>query len=283
MISLSNLIKSSQVLTLEELRKLTLVHHYPHAAEAENIDEPTSEIEEPDEATISIRDQIIDDAKAFAESRIQEAAEECEKLRQDAQEQIEVWWLQKRQEDELVKQEAYQTAYDEAYQEGLHAAQQEVAKKWKKDIEEAASVLKDAYQIREQIITEAEPFIVELTCTIAEKVIGKQLSLEPDMIVEMIKRTLARRREQGEITLCVAPASLSFIQAAREELNASIDSQAELIIIPDTSVKDDGCVIRSKYGSIDARIDTQLSEIKRELLLVAHQSVEERGQQHDQA
>ena len=36
--------------------------------------------------------------------------------------------------------------------------------------------------------------------------------------------------------------------------------------MPDVSVKDYGCVIRSSFGSIDARIDTQLSEIKRELI-----------------
>lgn len=281
MISLSNLIKSSQVLTLDELRKLTIYKQY--AVEEEETEEQSvePEVEEPDEETISLRDQIIDDAKAFAQSRIQEAAVECDKMLKDANEQIEVWWLEKRNQDEQVRQEVRQISYEEGYQEGLVAAQKEIAEKWQQDIEEASAVLKDAYQIREQIILEAEPFIVQLTCTIAEKVIGRQLTLEPEIVLDMIKNTLARRREQGEITLCVAPSSLAFIQAAREELNAVIDSQAELVIIPDASVKDDGCVIRSKFGSIDARIDTQLSEIKREMLLIAHQSVEERGQQHD--
>jgi flagellar assembly protein FliH len=60
----------------------------------------------------------------------------------------------------------------------------------------------------------------------------------------------------------------------------AIDSQAELQIVPDVSVKDPGCVIRSAFGSIDARIDTQLSEIKRELISIALQA-EERGQADD--
>jgi len=61
----------------------------------------------------------------------------------------------------------------------------------------------------------------------------------------------------------------------------AIDSQAELQILPDSTVKDSGCVIRSAYGSIDARIDTQLSEIKRELISLSHRSNEERGLQHE--
>ncbi len=131
--------------------------------------------------------------------------------------------------------------------------------------------------MREQIIQEAEPFLVELSCAIAEKIIGQQLTLAPEMAIELIRKSLSRRREQGVITLCVAPGQLAFVQAAREELHFAIDSQAELQILPDSTVKDNGCVIRSAYGSIDARIDTQLAEIKRELMHLAHHSGEERG------
>lgn len=284
MISLSNLIKSSHVMTLEELKKLRINNQYftnePSASEP---DVEVPEEEKLDEATISLKEQIIADAMAAAEARIKEAAEECEKMLQDAEQQIEVWWLEKRNEDEQLKQLHKQEGYEAGFQQGLEEAHAKVEQQWEQNLSEASSILKEAYRTREQIIQEAEPFIVELSCSIAEKVIDKQLSLEPDMVLDIITRTLSRRREQGEIILCVAPSSLSFVQAAREELNATIDSQAELVIIPDATVKDHGCVIRSKFGSIDARIDTQLSEIKRELLNIAHQSVEERGQANDQA
>jgi len=271
-------------MTLEELKKLRLHNQYfpsqPSTSEPD-VEEP--EEEKLDEATISLKEQIIADAMAAAEARIKEAAEECEKMLQDAEQQIEVWWLEKRNEDEQLRQLHKQEGYEAGFQQGLEEAHAKVEQQWEQNLTEASSILKEAYRTREQIIQEAEPFIVELSCSIAEKVIDKQLSLEPDIVLDIITRTLSRRREQGEIILCVAPSSLSFVQAAREELNATIDSQAELVIIPDASVKDHGCVIRSKFGSIDARIDTQLSEIKRELLNIAHQSVEERGQANDQA
>jgi len=271
-------------MTLEELKKLRIHNQYfpnqPTFSEPA-IEEP--EEEKLDEATISLKEQIIADAMATAEARIKEAAEECDKMLQDAEQQIDVWWLEKRNEDEQLQKQHIQEGYDAGYQQGLEEAYIKVEQQWEQNLAEASSILKEAYRTREQIIQEAEPFIIELSSSIAEKVIDKQLSLEPDMVLDIITRTLARRREQGEIILCVAPSSLSFVQAAREELNATIDSQAELVIIPDTTVKDHGCVIRSKFGSIDARIDTQLSEIKRELLNIAHQSVEERGQANDQA
>jgi flagellar assembly protein FliH len=62
-----------------------------------------------------------------------------------------------------------------------------------------------------------------------------------------------------------------YIQNNRDELMLALDSQAELQILPDTTVNDHGCVIRSSFGSIDGRIDSQLQEIKAALRQITEQ------------
>ncbi len=275
MISLSNLIKSSSVIALDQLKQLYWLNK--HAAEQVTVTEEIIEEAGPDEETISIRDQIISDAQIFAEERIREAGEQSEQMLAKAEADIDAWWLEKRLEDERHSEASRQAGFEQGYAEGQAHAEQALRQEWESRLEEANAVLKSAYEMREQIIQEAEPFLVELSISISEKVIGRQLSEAPDMALELIRKALSRRREQGVIALCVAPGQLAFVQAAREELNLVIDSQAELQIIPDATVKDFGCVIRSAYGSIDARIDTQLSEIKRELVQLANQSHEERS------
>ncbi|RIX51827.1 flagellar assembly protein FliH [Paenibacillus nanensis] len=273
---MSNLIKSSSVIPIEQLKQLTWMNPYPSLSGLSVSDEQ-HEPAGPDEETISLRDQILEDAQQFAESRLQEAAQECEKMLADAEAQIEVWWLEKRSEDEQLAEAARQAGYEQGYAEGAAASEAELHEQWQAKLSEASEVLKLAYTTREQIIQEAEPFLVELSCAIAEKIIGQQLTEAPNIALDLIRKALSRRREQGVITLCVAPSQLAFVQAAREELHTAIDSQAELQILPDSTIKDNGCVIRSAFGSIDARIDTQLSEIKRELTALAHQSSDERG------
>ncbi|OMF36809.1 flagellar assembly protein FliH [Paenibacillus sp. FSL H8-0548] len=273
---MSNLIKSSSVINLEQFKKLEGLAQ--NSIEANEVDAPEEQQEiSPDEATISLRDQILNDAQLYAEERLREASQESEKLLTDTQQQIDVWWLQKRTEDEEASVASRNAGYERGYAEGAAQSELELRQNWEQKIAEASEVLKTAFDMREQIIQEAEPFLVELSCAIAEKIIGQQLTLAPDMAIELIRKSLSRRREQGVITLCVSPAHLAFVQAAREELHFAIDSQAELQILPDSTVKDNGCVIRSSFGSIDARIDTQLSEIKRELIHLAHHSGEERG------
>jgi flagellar assembly protein FliH len=277
---LSNLIKSSSVITLDQLKQLEWM--YQRNALASEADAQEEEVEDrPDEETISLRDQILNDAQQYAEEQLLEAAEERVKILAETQQQIDIWWLEKRVEDAEASEASRKAGFDQGYSEGASQSEAEMRQIWDQKLSEASDVLKTAFDMREQIIQEAEPFLVELSCAIAEKIIGQQLTLAPNMAIELIRKSLSRRREQGVITLCVAPSQLAFVQAAREELHFAIDSQAELQILPDSTVKDNGCVIRSAFGSIDARIDTQLSEIKRELIHLAHHSGEERGHEDD--
>ena len=279
MTSLSNLIKVSQYVPVDVLKQLDLARTYAKPEDEVFEDEaaPTVQddvISEADLAAEEARRQMLADAKDFAEQQVRAASEEAEKLLAEAHEQIEAWWQEKREQDEHLVEAIKSEGFSQGYEEGKVQAEQELKTKIDEMMHEASAVLQQAYVEKERIIQESEPFLVELSCAIAEKVIDKQLALEPSYTVDLIKGSLARKREQGEITLCVAPAQFSFVQAAREELTLAIDSQAELQILPDPTVKDRGCVIRSAYGSIDARIDTQLAEIKKELLRISLQTEE---------
>lgn len=283
MTSLSNLIKVSQYVPVEVLKQLNLGKNYAPEIEPEEIEETPEIVEEQDsEADIAAeeaRKQMLHDAKEFAERQVREAAEEAERLLAEAKEQIEQWWAQRRQEDEDLVEAIKAEGFSQGYDEGKAHAEQSLQEQINVMMDEASSVLKLAYSEKEAIIQEAEPFVVELSCAIAEKVIDKELSLDQEHMLSLIKQSLARKREQGVITLCVNPTHFAFVQAAREELGLVVDSQAELQILPDPTVQDRGCVVRSSFGSVDARIDTQLTEIKNELQRISVQT-EEQG--HDE-
>lgn len=285
MTSLSNLIKVSQYVPVEILKQLNLAKSH-HAAIDEQVTDHEAFMHEEilpspeDTAAEDMRRQILEDAKDFAERQIREASEQAEQIVTEAREQIEAWWQERREQDEDMVEALKSEGFNQGFEEGKIQAEQTLQTKMEEMMSEAEGVLQQAYLEKQRIIQEAEPFLVELSCAIAEKVIDKQLELQPDYAIELIKRSLARKREQGILTLCVAPAYFAFVQAAREELSLAIDSQAELQILPDPTVKDRGCVIRSAFGSVDARIDTQLSEIKKELLRISLQA-EERGQSND--
>ncbi|KWX75584.1 FliH/SctL family protein [Paenibacillus jilunlii] len=282
---MSRLIKHSQYVPVDVLKRLEQARQYAGLTE-ESIasDEAAGEVHIQDSAkeeAEQARKQMLKDAQEFAEGQVRDAAQEAENIVESARTEAEEWWRQRREQDEHLVEAVKSEAYQQGYQEGQAQAELEMAQKMAEMMEEARQVLQEAYRAKEVIIQEAEPFLVELSCDIAEKIVDKQLTVEPQFAMDLIRKNLARKREQGLISLCVSPAQFSFVNAAREELALAVDSQAELQILPDSTVRDHGCVIRSSFGSIDARIDTQLAEIKKELIRIALDTDENRNGEDD--
>ncbi|WP_159884402.1 FliH/SctL family protein [Paenibacillus puerhi] len=266
---MSNVIKYFQYVPVEDTK---IVEHpappVPQHVETEQEGLTAEQQLEMDELQ-QVKEQIIQDAQAFAEEQVRASLEEASALKEHAQLEIDGWWQERRQLDQAAFAEAKEQGLRQGYEEGRVQAEAELRERYDQMLEEASQILQQAYVLKQDIIQEAEPFLIEMSCSIAEKIVARQLTLEPEWVKDLIRKVLSRRREQGLIALCVAPSQFSYIQDAREELLLHIDSQAELQIIPDGSVQDLGCVIRSSFGSIDARIDTQLNEIKQALQQLA--------------
>jgi flagellar assembly protein FliH len=265
-ISLSKLIKSDFYIPLTELKQIET----PIFQSVKIFDQPGSEEDNEIRQELEmIKSQILKDAEEIAEQQINQAIADANAIKENAVLDIEQWWQERRAEDEHVIAEAQRNGYEAGYQQGQIEAETFIKASYAEMIQESQTILDQASQMKEQIIQEAEPFLIELSCSIAEKIIQRQLNLEPSWVIEYTQGILARRREKGLITICVAPKQYTFMQDAKDEFMLHIDSQAELQILPDATVSDFGCVIRSPFLSVDARIDTQLKEIKDALQLIA--------------
>ncbi|GLI07080.1 hypothetical protein YDYSG_31100 [Paenibacillus tyrfis] len=269
---MSNVIKSFQYVAMEDSKlvepPVPPVLKQELLQEGELTEEQQLELDN----LMQMKEQILQDAESFAEEQVRAAMDEAAAIRQQAQAEIEAWWDERRQLDQETIEQAMDRGFEQGYQEGLGRAEAELRQQYDSMLQEASQILEQSYLLKQQIIQESEPFLIELSCSIAEKIVDRQLTLESEWVIELIQKVLSRRREKGIIALCVSPSQFSYIQDAREELLLHLDSQAELQIIPDASVQDRGCVIRSSFGSIDARIDTQLNEIKNALRQVALRS-----------
>jgi flagellar assembly protein FliH len=244
-ILLSNLIKSSHVISLEDLKKLELMSRIsPIQQNISNSDSDNEGNDALDVETQTLKERILR-------------------------------WQSRRDEDAQYMDEAHRQGYEEGYKVGVTQAEEDLHRQWETQLGEAQSIVEHAYVTKETIITEGETFLVELSVSIAEKVINKKLAKAPEMAMKLFEKALSRRNEQGVIVLCVSPTQFAFVQAAKDELIRVLDSQAELQIIPDSTIKEGSCIVRSAFGSIDARVDTQLEAIREQLLRVAAHRAEE--------
>ncbi|WP_276352504.1 FliH/SctL family protein [Cohnella caldifontis] len=274
---MSNLIKSGRVVSLDDLKQLELIRRFaPAPQKSSPLDGDFEGNDGADVETQSWKERILQDAEHTAQNILKQAQEEAAAARATAEEEAEAWWASRRAEDERAAEEARQAGFEQGYQEGAALAEAEIRQQWEDRLRQAEALIRQAYAAKERIIAEAESFVVDLSCAIASKLVSAQFEQAPQLAIRSFEQALSRRKEQGIITLCVAPDQFEFVQAAKDELILALDSQAELQIVPDASVEAGGCIVRSAFGSIDARIDTQLSVIRAELLRAAALAAEER-------
>ncbi len=269
---MSNVIKSSSYVPLDS-KKLIEAATIKSTADS-RLGEHGQAIHQAAELEQAVRDRqidakierMLDEAREEAATIVRTAREQMDELRKQTEQELAEWLEAHKQQAAQEAEAAARSAEEKAYEEGLIKGKEEAEKRYQEHIQTAVEVLEEAEKLKREIIAEAEPFLLELSTQIAEKIIEKQLSLEPQWTLDLIRQVLMRERRRGKVTLCVSPEQFAFVREARDELKLALDSQAELIIVPDSTVQDNGCVVRTDFGSLDARIDSQLAEVKQALL-----------------
>jgi flagellar assembly protein FliH len=268
--SLSRIIKSSQYSS--SLEKMVIQLNYELEKSPNFLDPENPQDLSESERNEQQRNQIVEHAKQEAAVMIRQAHEDVTRLKVEAENQIELWWNQRREEDE----ELYRQMKDDAFREGFaHGHEQGNTSAWEvqqKFIEEAKEVLEEAFRTKEKVIESAEPFLVKLSFEIAKKIVCEEISLKPDQILSIVRTAIAKVQEGEKVTICVHPEQFSFVQDKRSYLQTLLPSQTELIILPDYKIQNGGCIVRTSFGTIDATIDTQLETIRRVLLEAGKES-----------
>jgi flagellar assembly protein FliH len=208
-------------------------------------------------------DKIIQDAQLKAQEIILKAKQTVNAMINDAEEKMGLWWEENEKKLEILTQEARETGFQEGMISGKKEVEEKVYLEYKEKIGQVQELLENAYKQKESIILEAEPFLLELSNAIASQIIKQELESYPDKFVELIKQHILRFKEKDFITICVHPMDFDYIQSQRSHLLAVVNGETEIKIVPDHSVTEKGCIIRTAYGSVDARIDTQIEEIKK--------------------
>ena len=158
--------------------------------------------------------------------------------------------------------EAEDLGYKSGYDAGIQQAQLEMNEK-KLEIE---SIVKEAHRKKEAIIKSAEPLLLSLSTTIAQKILKKELEIDQHSMREMVRITLQKVQDRGEIIVHVSPENYVNLSPLVEELEKQLDADAILKISPIHDLEVGSALVHTPSGSYDISIDSQLSEIKKQLL-----------------
>ena len=159
-----------------------------------------------------------------------------------------------REEAEAIRE----AAAKEGYQEGISAANS--------DIEMLRNSISQFANAKQAVFDKIAPEILSISVDIAKKIIKKELSQTPEILLDSVLVILkGLSKEETKILIRTNPSQVGMLKNEVPEMATQIGLDAKIVIIPDESVMEGGCVVTTTNGVVDATIETQLTIISEAL------------------
>ena len=162
----------------------------------------------------------------------------------------------------------------EGYAQGQEQAAQEADARVRDESQARVDALRDDLAaFCEAVISEqqrawgqVEAQLTEVALDIAGRVIKAELTVNPDIVVQIVRHAL-RRLQNGcdHLRIRVNPDDVERLRAHREEFLTTFEGVRQIEITEDRRVGVGGAQIETDGGTLDARIETQITEITRAL------------------
>lgn len=130
----------------------------------------------------------------------------------------------------------------------------------------AAEELARAKMQAGQIIAGAEQEVLELALKVAQKIIGRDLEREPEVLMDIVANCTEAARSSKAMILRVHPEDGKLLREKRPRLMELIGRAVDLSIRDDSEVERGGCMIQTEYGKIDGQIRTQFEMLRNVLM-----------------
>ncbi len=158
-----------------------------------------------------------------------------------------------------------------AFNKGVAQGRAEAITAQQKNLHEATVALtagvEELVRIRQQDLDRMETETVRLSLAIAKKVIGYETEHGP-VIEGVVKAALKKVVDARHLTVRLNPKDIQTVSGMQTELLRADDFSAILHCEADETILRGGCIIETKLGDVDARIDQQVKII--ETLLSDH-------------
>ncbi|MBQ2124692.1 MAG: flagellar assembly protein FliH, partial [Spirochaetales bacterium] len=213
-------------------------------------------------------EEIINNAKEQAFAIIKEKNDEAQIIKMNAEDDAHNI-LEKANEEALkiengiaekekkIISEAREIGYKDGWDEGIAKANGEVERL----TERMHDMINGIINKRTSIFIEAEQQIISLVLSIARKVIKVLSENQKNVVINNVIHSLKKLSTRKNIAIRVNLADLELTTQYKEKF-IKIAETDNIKILEDTTVDKGGCIIETDFGTLDARISSQLHEIE---------------------
>ncbi|MEA1961759.1 MAG: FliH/SctL family protein [Bacillota bacterium] len=267
--SLSRVIKNSDLvlsspLVLNSFEAVCCENQNP----MDSLNSVADNIEEPDELEmLKIESQkIMEETQQVVVELLEKARSEARFIIGNAQEEADLLKAEVYKQAEKTREEAR----TQGHEDGIKQAEEEMKNERETTVMETRKVTEDAYQKKSDIIHSAEGDIIQLVTAVSEKVIASELTINPLVIVNVVRQCIQLLDQPDIVDVYVNPEDLQTLLDAID-MNELVDPGSRVVRIDakaDRRISQGGCIMESDAGNIDAQIESRIEKIEESLIKV---------------
>jgi type III secretion protein L len=167
-------------------------------------------------------------------STLEEAQEILQKVRRDV--------LEFRREAAKEAEKVKELAFQEGFQEGLQSLNNHIA-----------ALDRELSTLREEVHQK----ILPLALTAARKILGEELKLHPDHIVEIVMTALKPVTQHKKIIIYVNRDDLDALEKSKSKIKKLFEKLESFSLMERSDIEPGGCIIETEAGIINAQLENQ--------------------------
>jgi flagellar assembly protein FliH len=172
--------------------------------------------------------------------------------------------------------EVRRRAHEEAFAKGEAAGFEEGRRQAGEMIERLTQIMAQIESAWTNLIETHESRLVELLSRAVEKVVYGQAAIDQEMVKRAIIEALRVVPEPVHVQISVNPRDYEYIETVKEDFFTSIQALKDVSVAPDPAIHQGGCHVRTKFGEVDATLESRLEAIRECLLSAGGKSVDSR-------
>jgi flagellar assembly protein FliH len=161
--------------------------------------------------------------------------------------------------------DAWRAGYEAGFIEGERVLSEQLLKQRTEVHELMQGTLTSLRQAVPQVIRDAENMLVSLALEVAQKLVS-DMPISVPMLEAAVRDALAQVEGTTRMTVRLHPSDLELLQKSGSPLLSGAEGSDEVRFLGSPEVARGGCLVQTRFGTVDARRETKFDLLKRNLI-----------------
>lgn len=166
---------------------------------------------------------------------------------------------------EITKEKAEVEGFTKGLEEGKKEAYQAEKPRIDEKLARLDAFLQSCDKMKEKIFTANEAFLMEIIAQVARMVVLREVEVDKDYLHRVVISLLNQLGTKEDIKIFVAEQDAAVIDGLKAAVEKEFGKLSNTVYERSTQVPPGGCKIETRFGVVDASLQTQIENVMRSL------------------